>query len=174
MTKSIFIGARIEALEALKRYTDVELIITTNNSWVYQKYKSLEIPIDLVGKDNKNDIFSLLHKRTTGIVLSAGFPFILPDFVLANSSVFINSHPALLPSYKGYNSIKDALKNREEYLGVTVHYIIEELDAGNIIYQENVWIKDFSLQEIYDLLFGVVEPMVVTKAIEIILQKHFK
>lgn len=174
MIKSIFIGTRLEALEALKRYTNIELVITKEDSWVFKKYNNYKIKIELVKKTNKVEIFDLLSKRTTGIVLSSGFPYILPDYVLDNGSVFINSHPALLPAYKGYNSIKDALKCGEEYLGVTVHYMIEEVDAGNIIYQDKVWVKDMSLQQIYDLIFGVVEPMVVTKALEAILQKHFQ
>ena len=51
-------------------------------------------------------------------------------------------------------------------MGVTVHYMSEAVDDGTQICQEKVWTKGFPLQEIYDLLFGVVEPMAVTRAME--------
>jgi len=61
----------------------------------------------------------------------------------------------------------------EEYLGVTTHYIVKEVDAGELIFQEKVFVKNMQTEEIYELLFGVVEPFVVTKALEMIINKHF-
>ena len=173
MINSTFIGTRLEAFEALKRYTNIELIVTVKSSWVYNKFSNSGIKIQLIDKTNKSEIFDLLSKVKTRLILSAGFPYILPSYVLNHSCIFINSHPALLPSYKGYNAIKDALKNGEEYLGVTTHYIVKEVDAGELIFQEKVLVKNMQTEEIYELLFGVVEPFVVTKALEMIINKHF-
>ena len=173
MINSVFIGTRLEALEALKRYTNIDLIVTKEDSWVFKKYNNSEINVQLINKTYKSEIFDLLSKWKSGLVLSAGFPYILPDYVLNNGALFVNSHPALLPSYKGYNGIKDALKCGEEYLGVTMHYMIEEVDAGELIFQEKVLVKNLPIQNIYELLFSVVEPFVITKALEIIINKHF-
>jgi len=52
-------------------------------------------------------------------------------------------------------------------LGITVHYMIEDVDAGEIIFQEKVSVKNLPIQDIYGLLFSVVEPFVITKALEI-------
>ena len=65
------------------------------------------------------------------------------------------------------DAIKDALMNGEEQLGVTVHKMIEDVDAGEIIFQEQVSVKDLTIEDIYGLLFSVVEPFVITKALEI-------
>ena len=173
MIDSIFIGTRLEAFESLKRYTNVELVITKEDSWIFNKYNNSEISLQLIDETNKSEIFNILSKIKTNLVLSAGFPYILPDYVLNNRSLFVNSHPALLPSYKGYNAIKDALQCGEEYLGVTAHYMVEKVDSGKLIYQEKVFIKNLPIQEIYNLLFSVVEPFVVTKSLNIIFDKHF-
>ena len=52
-------------------------------------------------------------------------------------------------------------------MGITVHYMIEDVDAGEIIFQEKVSVKNLLIQDIYGLLFNVVEPFVITKALEI-------
>ena len=173
MINSIFIGTRLEALEALKRYTNIGLIVTKKDSWVYKKYYNSDINIQLIDKQNKSKIFNLLSTIDTDLVLSAGFPYILPGHVLNSEILFVNSHPAILPSYKGYNAIKDAFMHGEEQLGVTVHKMIEDVDAGEIIFQEQVSVKDLTIEDIYGLLFSVVEPFVITKAIEIITNKYF-
>ena len=148
MINSLFIGTRLEALEALKRYTNVELIVTKKDSWVFNKYNNSEINIKLINKTNKLKIFDFLSKIKTGLVLSAGFPYIFPEYVFDNDALFVNSHPALLPNYRGYNSIKDALKCGEEYIGVSMHYMVEEVDAGELIFQEKVFVKNLTIQEI--------------------------
>ena len=174
MINSIFLGTRLEALEALKRYFKVELILTKKGSWVYNKYKDSKINIMLIDKTNKSEIFDFLSKIEATLMLSAGFPYILPREVFSSDAVLLNSHPSILPSYKGYNAIKDALSYGEENLGVTMHYMTEDLDAGEIIFQEQVSIKNLQIEDIYQLLFSVVEPFVITKALEIIGNKHFR
>jgi methionyl-tRNA formyltransferase len=46
---------------------------------------------------------------------------------------FVNYHPGLLPKYKGPNEYEDAIKNKEIYWGVSLHYMNEEFDSGKII-----------------------------------------
>ena len=50
----------------------------------------------------------------------------------------INVHPSLLPKYKGANAIEQALESGDDMTGVTVHYVTEELDSGEIILQSKV------------------------------------
>ena len=90
----------------------------------------------------------------------------MPRFVLESGPLFLNSHPSLLPAYKGYHAIKEAFENQEEYMGVTGHRMAEEVDAGPVIHQEKVWVKGMVLPQIYDLLFAVVEPMAITRSME--------
>ena len=63
----------------------------------------------------------------------------------------INIHPSLLPKFKGLNTHKRAIKNKEIFSGCTVHYVSSKLDSGKIILQKKVRIRKndtvFSLQK---------------------------
>src|SRR3972149_4044332 len=144
-----FAGIRLEALQVLQRYTQVTSIITLPDSWVHRYCASNEIPVELIEKRSRDKAFHFLANQSASLVVSAGFPYILPRFVLASGPTFINSHPSLLPAYKGIFAIKEAVDNHEEFMGVTVHYMIEDVDAGPVIHQERVWVKGLMLQEIY-------------------------
>ena len=50
----------------------------------------------------------------------------------------INIHPSLLPDFKGDKAVADALKNGVKKSGCTVHFVTEEMDAGEIIKQATV------------------------------------
>ena len=61
---------------------------------------------------------------------------ILPEpFTKAYKNKIINIHPSLLPKYPGLHTHQRALDNGDEFHGATVHYVNEELDAGQRISQ---------------------------------------
>ncbi len=77
------------------------------------------------------------------LVVLAGFMRILSDdFVEHFKGKMINIHPSLLPKYKGLNTHKRALESGDKQHGASVHYVIPELDAGTIIIQGIVPIKE--------------------------------
>ena len=63
---------------------------------------------------------------------------ISPKFVEAFPNRIINIHPSLLPKYKGLHAIEQALDSGDDITGVTVHYVNNELDGGEIILQRKV------------------------------------
>ena len=95
----------------------------------------------------------------------------MPSHVINNGPIYINSHPSYLPQYKGKNAIKDAIKNNEKYIGVTLHYMSEKVDSGKIIYQDKISIDELSLSEIYDKIFSSLEPDVINIGIKEILKE---
>ena len=105
------------------------------------------------------------------MVFSSGFPYIIPKEILKKKKIFINSHPALLPRYKGRKSIPQAFKNNEIKYGCTLHYITEKVDGGPIIYQDYFLIKNKSINKIYQIVFGFLEPYVIFKGLEIVIKK---
>jgi len=63
------------------------------------------------------------------------------NFIRKFEGKIVNIHPSLLPKYKGLNTHKRALKNKEKFAGCTVHYVTAKLDSGKIILQKKVKIK---------------------------------
>jgi len=73
------------------------------------------------------------------LVVLAGFMRILSGgFIDAYENRVLNIHPALLPSFKGKDGIKDAFKSGVKVTGVTVHFVEHELDSGPVILQRSV------------------------------------
>ena len=72
----------------------------------------------------------------------AGFMKILSNnFIKTFGHKIVNIHPSLLPKYKGLNTHKRVLKNKEIYSGCTVHYVTSKLDSGKTILQKKVLIE---------------------------------
>ena len=53
----------------------------------------------------------------------------------------VNIHPSLLPKYKGLNTFKRIIKDKEARTGCTVHYVNEKLDSGTIINKKYFYIN---------------------------------
>ena len=164
-----FIGTRLEALQVLSRRSRVIKIITVLNSRVLSHCIENNINYELVDKNNKNYIFNTIADLDVDLILSSGFPFILPKYAIDNSKVIVNSHPAFLPKYKGHNAIKDALAKGEKEIGVTLHYVDEKVDSGKIIFQKKINILDMSINKIYKKIFGELEPFVIDKGLELLM-----
>ena len=72
------------------------------------------------------------------IVLAGWMRIITPKLINAFPQRIINLHPSLLPKYKGLHAIERALESGDDMTGVSVHYVNEELDGGEVIMQEEV------------------------------------
>lgn len=72
------------------------------------------------------------------LLVSAGFGTVVPGLATAYAGRMINTHPALLPSFKGWHGVRDALAYGVKVTGCTVHIVTEEVDAGPILAQEAV------------------------------------
>ncbi|MEN2975936.1 phosphoribosylglycinamide formyltransferase [Tistrella bauzanensis] len=80
-----------------------------------------------------------LRARGIELVCLAGFMRILTaPFVEAWTGRMLNIHPSLLPAFKGAHAIDDALAAGVRVTGVTVHYVVPEMDAGPIVIQAAV------------------------------------
>ena len=80
-----------------------------------------------------------LRKNRIEIVCLAGFMRLLTAwFIKRWSGRILNIHPALLPDFKGLNTHRRALEAGVKRHGATVHFVVEETDAGPIISQQSV------------------------------------
>ena len=88
-------------------------------------------------------IINELRERGVELVCLAGYMRLLScDFIRAFPGRIINIHPSLLPAFPGLDAQRQALEHGVKISGCTVHYVNEELDAGPIILQRTVEVKD--------------------------------
>ncbi|OIJ67407.1 phosphoribosylglycinamide formyltransferase [Streptomyces mangrovisoli] len=77
------------------------------------------------------------------LVVSAGFMRIVgKEFLARFGGRFINTHPALLPSFPGAHGVRDALAYGAKVTGCTVHFVDDGVDTGPIIAQGVVEVRD--------------------------------
>jgi phosphoribosylglycinamide formyltransferase-1 len=80
-----------------------------------------------------------LKRHEVDVIAMAGFGTILAQPVHdAYPGLILNTHPALLPSFKGWHAVADALAAGVKVTGCTVHLAGLEVDAGPILAQEAV------------------------------------
>ena len=93
-------------------------------------------------KDNtktEKKILTLLKKEKINFICLAGFMKILSkNFIKKFDGKIINIHPSLLPKYKGLNTHRRAIANKDKFTGCTIHYVNEKLDSGKIIMQKKI------------------------------------
>ena len=131
----------------------IKLIITNDIKARGIRYaKKYSIPFKFYSSNNKNKFekkcLKELKKRKIKLICLAGFMKILSkNFIKSFKHKIINIHPSLLPKFKGLNTHKRVLKNRENYTGCTVHYVTDKLDSGKIILQKKIAIKKFDTEK---------------------------
>lgn len=124
------------------------LVCNTPNARVLQRFESLNVETILITKEElASDVFiNLLYG--VDLIILAGFLALIPESLLAAfPKKIINIHPALLPKYGGKGMYGDRvhkaiLANNEKEHGISIHYVNEEFDKGEIIFQ-----KKFPLTE---------------------------
>ena len=98
--------------------------------------------LDKIEYFDTKEIVSFLQKQKTDLIVLAGFMLLVPRILIeAFPNKIINIHPALLPVYGGkgmYGSRvhEVVIKNKEKESGITVHYVNENFDEGEIISQK--------------------------------------
>jgi phosphoribosylglycinamide formyltransferase 1 len=105
-------------------------------------YKIPFVVLNLNNVINLESILIELQKRNISIICLAGYMKILnKKFIFRFNKKIINIHPSLLPKYKGLNTFKRVLKNKEKTTGCTVHYVNNKLDSGKIILQKKIYVS---------------------------------
>jgi len=89
------------------------------------------------------EIIAELSRRGVELICLAGYMRLLScDFIQAFPDRIINIHPSLLPAFPGLDAQRQALEHGVKVTGCTVHFVNEELDAGPVILQRAVEVRD--------------------------------
>jgi phosphoribosylglycinamide formyltransferase 1 len=83
-------------------------------------------------------LVKVLRAHGVDLVAMAGFGTVVPGLPAAFPGRVLNTHPALLPAFKGWHAVRDALAFGVKVTGTTVHVATERVDDGPILAQEAV------------------------------------
>ena len=140
-------------MEHFKRSSEAEVVLVlTNNpqAYVLQRADNFEVPSHIFTRKEfyeGDDVIRLLKNLQVDLIVLAGFLWLVPVSLLrAFPNRIINLHPALLPKYGGKgmygdNVHKAVLANKEEESGITIHFVNEVYDEGEIIHQSRFKIE---------------------------------
>ncbi len=121
------------------------------------------------------DIAAFLKKEEIDFIVLAGYMRILtPFFIKQFPRKILNIHPALLPSFKGAQGIKDAFTYGVKVSGVTVHFVDEKMDHGPIIMQEAVAVEEGDTLGTLEEKIHTVEHRIYSKAIQLFVEDRLK
>jgi len=120
-------------------------------------------------------VVAVLHEHKVDLVCLAGYMRLLsPFFVAAFPNRILNIHPSLLPSFPGLESQRQALEYGVKFAGCTVHFVDENLDAGPIVLQAAVPVRDDDTEETVSARILVEEHRIYTEAVRIVLEGKYK
>lgn len=139
-------GTLLEAI--LAEGIDVSLVVTDRPCRAVAVAESAGIPAELVERTDFSAAFdrdayterviTTLREHAIDLVVMAGFGTIIPKAPAAFPDRVLNTHPALLPAFKGWHAVRDALNAGVKVTGCTVHLATAEVDEGPILAQEAV------------------------------------
>lgn len=166
-------GAREGALRyLLEKKEDVRAVITPYLTGKNRRFERVVttaieygVPVYPVRRDGA---YEVLKNVGADILVSCGYPFMLGKREIETAMYAINVHPTLLPKYRGYRSGAYILINGEKKTGVTVHFLTEEMDRGDIILQREVQLSPFDTPKSMYRKCQEVEPKLLYDAIQLL------
>jgi phosphoribosylglycinamide formyltransferase-1 len=109
-------------------------------------------------KQYEEAILKELQEQRIDWMILAGYMRLIGDTLLqAYQGKIVNIHPSLLPSFPGKDAIGQALKAKVKVTGITVHFVDEGMDTGQIIDQEPIRIEEHDTCESLQMKIQVIE-----------------
>ena len=170
-------------MEHFKRSSEAEVVlILTNNpqAYVLQRADNFEIPSHIFSRHEfyeTDNVIRLLKNLQVDLVVLAGFLWLVPPALLqAFPNKIINLHPALLPKFGGKGMYGDhvhkaVLAANEPESGITIHFVNEKFDEGEILHQSRFKIEPGDNLEMIKFKGQQCEHQYCPRVIESLLKK---
>lgn len=125
------------------------ILVNNQNAKVIEKAEKRNVPVMIFNREmlNNGNVKEKLQEFKPDLIVLAGFLWKFPEeLVKLYPNKIINIHPALLPNYGGKGMYghfvhEAVLANKEKETGITIHFVNENYDEGNIIFQQNTPIE---------------------------------
>ncbi|MEI6695629.1 MAG: phosphoribosylglycinamide formyltransferase [Bacteroidota bacterium] len=156
------------------------IIGNKKDAFVRKRANKLAIPFLYLNKEEitqTDALLKVLKKNKIDWVVLAGFLLLIPtDVINAYKDRIINIHPALLPNYGGKSMYgmrvhEAVISNNENESGITIHYVNEKYDEGNIIFQAKCAIDQDDTPETLAAKIHILEHEYFPKVIESLIYK---
>jgi phosphoribosylglycinamide formyltransferase-1 len=120
-------------------------------------------------------VVAALNEKNVELVCLAGYMRLLsPYFIRAFPNRILNIHPSLLPAFPGLEAQRQALEHGVKFSGCTVHFVDENLDAGPIVAQAVVPIRDDDTPETLAARILAEEHHIYSEAVALVLSGRFR
>lgn len=177
-------GTNAEAIiKHFKKSDIIKVALVVSNkadAEVVLKAETNNIKVELVKDKNQleaTEFIDFLSNEKIDFIVLAGFLLLIPaKLIEAFPNKIINIHPALLPKYGGKGMYgkhvhEAVIKNREAESGITIHYVNEHFDEGEIIFKTSCAIDKGETIELLQKKINALELEHYAKVIEKLLQK---
>jgi phosphoribosylglycinamide formyltransferase-1 len=154
--KGTNLQAIIDAVKRGKIKANLALVISDQKD-AYALARAKNSGVEAVFIDPRNfplrenfdkEIIKHLERKRIDLICLAGFMRMISNYLVQKyKNCILNIHPALLPSFKGTQGVKDALEYGVKITGPTVHFVDEKMDHGPIILQAAVEVRDTDTEE---------------------------
>jgi phosphoribosylglycinamide formyltransferase-1 len=154
------------------------ILSNKSDAYVLTRAKKLNIDTFLFTRQDlyESDIvLNVLKYRKIDFIVLAGFLWLVPENLIRHyPKKIINIHPALLPKYGGKGMFgmkvhKAVIDNKEKESGISIHYVNENYDEGNTIYQAKCEVEIGETTESLALKIHALEykyfPVVIEKLV---------
>ena len=120
-------------------------------------------------------VAAALDETRVELVCLAGYMRLLSPFFVAHfPGRILNIHPSLLPAFPGLEAQRQALEHGVKWTGCTVHFVDENLDAGPIVLQATVAVRDDDSVESLSTRILAEEHRIYSEAVRIVLEGRYR
>ncbi len=144
-------------LQALLDAYPKELVVAAGDkmgAFAFERARRAGVPVEHVDptgfvsrEDYDRELADRVAAHDVSLVVGAGYMRVLSPVFLERFPAILNVHPSLLPEFRGLNAVRRALQYGVKRTGVTVHLMVEEVDAGPVVAQEEVQILPGDTEE---------------------------
>ena len=165
-------GTNLQAL--LDAYPE-ELVVVAGDrkgAFAFERARRTGVPVEHVDpagfvsrEDYDRELAARVCAHDVSLVVGAGYMRVLSPAFLERFPAILNVHPSLLPEFRGLRAVPRALEAGVRETGVTVHFMVEEVDAGPVVAQEGVRILPGDTEETLLARLHPVEHRLLVEAV---------
>lgn len=135
----------------------VALVVSKSTAGVIERASNWGVEIKVLNKEKYTStevLLDWLNDLDVDLIVLAGFLWLIPEYLVkAYPNKIVNIHPALLPDYGGkgmygMNVHRKVAQNKEDFSGITIHFVDEVYDNGKIVFQASCNVEGCAPEEI--------------------------